>query len=1042
MIATRLRGLAAFIILAAFTIGTPLALIAVDAIPRFDAFSWGVLMRRDDGTVFLAALTIAAWVAWAAWTVSVALSIFDAIRDFRAPRLTRYIPHTTTSRLVASAALLFVSVPTVVPLLPTGRALASPPPDPVDQSPTTAATPIPTSAPLPKASDDARTTPTISYRVQRGDSLWKIAENHLGSGDRFKEIVALNLAQLGDRPGFLQPGLILRLPTPPEPKHTAPPIEDERYVVQAGDTLSEIAADELGDAEKYPEIYEASTGTTQSDGDRLTDPDLIRPGWTLTIPSDTTPPTAPPPSDASTPPTPTPKPPAPPIQEAPHSPAPAVPAAPAEPATPASSAPAAAENSTTAQETDETAYQPPWLLPGLAGAGGLLAGGLLLVVRQHRRTQRRYRLPGQIIAPPPRDLLPVEKTIQTIGPGTHHLIERLDLLLRALPADRRPMLKAVKLGGGRITLHIADEESAPVRPWTSSDGTWTTTGPIPADPEAADRPAPYPLLASVGQDPAGHLWLINLEHSGVQVLTGDTTHAEALTRHLATELAVSPWSTDVEVETLGLGAEIADIDPVRMRHHPLGDTAFLDRFADDLDASSRLTDSEDDPDRFRILIATAGSESVRRVGKAIGAHPGRPGAAVVFIDAEPYLRAPLLNVTADGTLDLADLGITGVRVRAAGLSIEEAEMCARIVRVTDEAHCVAIPVRATTAAPLNDSGVAVHAEDDVRSADEAPEEQIPAAEAPDPPVDPPSRTDVATNSHPDPKRLNGHRTVEPKNDGPTSDRAKGPLPKLAVLGPVTVTAHGDAAAVAARRPYHTEVLAYLALHPAGVTRDQLIEAVGVPRSRVRAVIASVRAWLGTNPRTGKPHLPSALESRAALATGQPTYQVDDLLVDFDLFRRLRARGQARGADGIGDLVEALRLATGVPFSNLRRGGWSWLLDDDLDQIAAAAVTDVAHIVTTHALATDDFDLADFSTATALKVAPDDDISRLDHVALLQARGHYDLAKKEIDDHIIDRADDYRGPIELPPRTAEVVERLLQRQPPQFQGHETSDRAPR
>lgn len=58
----------------------------------------------------------------------------------------------------------------------------------------------------------------------------------------------------------------------------------ERYTVERGDTLWEVSGDELGDPQRYPEIYRASKAIEQPDGQRLTDPNLIQPGWKLRIP--------------------------------------------------------------------------------------------------------------------------------------------------------------------------------------------------------------------------------------------------------------------------------------------------------------------------------------------------------------------------------------------------------------------------------------------------------------------------------------------------------------------------------------------------------------------------------------------------------------------------------------------------------------------------------------------------------------------------------------------------------------------------------------
>ena len=49
------------------------------------------------------------------------------------------------------------------------------------------------------------------------------------------------------------------------------------YTVKAGDTLSKIAKDHLGDANAYMKIYNANT-------DQLSDPDKIKPGQVLKLP--------------------------------------------------------------------------------------------------------------------------------------------------------------------------------------------------------------------------------------------------------------------------------------------------------------------------------------------------------------------------------------------------------------------------------------------------------------------------------------------------------------------------------------------------------------------------------------------------------------------------------------------------------------------------------------------------------------------------------------------------------------------------------------
>jgi len=54
--------------------------------------------------------------------------------------------------------------------------------------------------------------------------------------------------------------------------------EVSTYTVKAGDTLSSIARERLGNANAYPKIFEANR-------DQLADPDKIKPGQVLKIPA-------------------------------------------------------------------------------------------------------------------------------------------------------------------------------------------------------------------------------------------------------------------------------------------------------------------------------------------------------------------------------------------------------------------------------------------------------------------------------------------------------------------------------------------------------------------------------------------------------------------------------------------------------------------------------------------------------------------------------------------------------------------------------------
>src|SRR5699024_7539952 len=132
---------------------------------------------------------------------------------------------------------------------------------------------------------------------------------------------------------------------------------------------------------------------------------------------------------------------------------------------------------------------------------------------------------------------------------------------------------AVELTGDTATLHLA-EGAAPPEPWTGGGTRWTVQ--IDADVPDPDTLAPYPMLVSVGAEDAGTIWLLTLARFGVPHVVATPADAHRFGRHVAAELALSPWSTLVQVHTLGFGEELADLDEFRLSPYPAGDTSVLD----------------------------------------------------------------------------------------------------------------------------------------------------------------------------------------------------------------------------------------------------------------------------------------------------------------------------------------------------------------------------------------------------------------------------------------------------------------------------------
>jgi nucleoid-associated protein YgaU len=997
-LSTRLRGLAATLALVAFMLGVPALLLALNATPDPGAFSWSRLTSPDDGTLVLQVIAVVCWAAWAIFTCQLIASIASQIRGMRAPRVPAFaVPQLAADRLVAAAALLFVAIPTTTALLPQPKAEAA---VVATHLPATAvaATPVPV-APTPtqmaphSAAPTEHEPATQRYTVKRGDSLWKIAEERLGDGARYGEIVDLNEPVLGGHPDFLVPGTVLRVPL-------ATGTTGEEYVVQPGDTLSQIAEDELGNANAYRSIFEASRGTAQADGAHLSDPDLILPGWKLTIPGPAEP-VAPPPPKHSAP---------------PHDPPPTRPPATEPPPSPTAPDTTSAPHTHANVDADHS-DMPAWLLSGLAGTGAVFGAAFWVVLRAERRTQLRWRRPGRIIAPPPPEVVQAEKTARVTATSLEPHIQEFDAALKSIEPRKVRILTAT-LTGEDIGITLA----APVdlaAPWTGSGAAWRIA--LAEVSQGREAFPPYPLLVSVGQDDGGAFVFLNLEELRVVSVTGDSDRKAAFARHLAAELAVNSWSIVNQVHVLGLGSDLASFHLGRVSTHPAGDTAFIATITEHV--SEHVPDS--DPDNFyAAIIATADrpDNKLDALAEALEAFTGRTAAALIDLAGEPRPTDTHLHLATNGRLTCPSLGL---HVAAAGLSEDEARACALLLDLTLDSQNVPVPQATDPTATADRSGALV---DELTQS--RPEEG-PAGDSSLLPLEAHVYADAAAATVEDIETLapvaapEAEAVVADEDPRLDEDLARWESPtltstKLTLLGPVGARTTGDAKTTAARRPFYVELLAYLVLHPQGSTADDLAEAFGITRERARVSMSNLRRWLGADPNTKKPYLPDAKQTHTSGALA--AYKIEGVLCDVDLFRRLRARAQSKGAAGMDDLISALRLVTGEPFSRLHDRHWSWLLEGERwDHIMTSAIVDVGHIVSAHALANHDSALALWAARTTYAAAPFDEVAQLDVIQAVAASGDDEQARKQLAERVFNRSDDDQPPIELPQRTAEIVE---------------------
>ena len=252
-------------------------------------------------------------------------------------------------------------------------------------------------------------------------------------------------------------------------------------------------------------------------------------------------------------------------------------------------------------------------------------------------------------------------------------------------------------------------------------------------------------------------------------------------------------------------------------------------------------------------------------------------------------------------------------------------------------------------------------------------------------------------------------------------------PRIAILGPVAVAAPGQPPAERLR--FYSEVVVYLAVRGArGASSDQLDDALWPERrisySSRRVAMTKVRRWLGEN-TDGDLWLPPNMGA-------DRVYRINDgYLLDWHLFRRLRARGEARGAAGTTDLRRALELVRGAPLDGAdrpytagNRNPYTWLPASGIQpHHLASAVVDVSHQLVSLYLDAGDATVARWAVEQAWLADPDrlNDQPWLDLMRITAGEGHTSELRALIDQLVLVR--EVEIPEELSPDTYREVNRL-------------------
>ncbi|MFD3925917.1 BTAD domain-containing putative transcriptional regulator [Streptomyces sp. NPDC058614] len=614
-----LKAFGAFLALVVLLVGVPGALATQIGWPLpTGAPSLDWLQQEITVDTFINVLTVLVWFAWAQFTACVLVEIKAALSGVGMPNR---VPGAGPSQLLARqlvAALLLVGATaasftpglsqlghsmegnqrgTVAAAQQTPGGLFG---QQQEQAASNAAAAIAEQAANAASHAESGSGSTAEegatkyYRIQppegrHHDSLWEVAERHLGDGRRYKEIYQLNKdrtqpdgSKLSEA-SLIRPGWILEMPADARGGDLVEmPDESPKASEQVQRQIHEYA--KTGDQQQGGGGQQGSGGQQGAGaGDRDTAhisvpqqrPDSDRSGA----------------SDQQA--------------QAPHA-------------------------SGTSSEESGFSFGLPEALVGAP----LLAAGLLGALGRRRRQALWQSALGAVggrrgMEPPiPTGTAADAQDALLVGANPEG-VRLLDLSLRglaaALAAESRPLptvYAAWLSGNGDLHLQLAQPAGKPPAPWQlGQDQTFWMLARTDAESyEDVDTAAPYPGLVSLGTMDDSRL-LLNLESvPGIVSLSGSERDRAGVFASVAAELATNGWSDRMTITLVGFGQDLTPLAPNRLRH------------LDDIEALVETMEAE--TRQRRGALGAAGHDSVL-TGRTGPAQHTRWAPHLVLLAAEP-----------------------------------------------------------------------------------------------------------------------------------------------------------------------------------------------------------------------------------------------------------------------------------------------------------------------------------------------------------------------------------------------------------------------